>query len=204
MTTDTAESSRFAPLEAGEPDTVANQAFGFWIYLMTDLVLFAALFATYTVLAASTAGGPTGNTVFHLGDVFKETLLLLTSSTTFGMVMLALQRGAKSRVLTWLAVTFLLGSGFIAMEIREFVNLIADGNGPGRSAFLSAYFTLVGTHGLHVTVGLFWILVMAAQVVLKPLTDAVQSRLLRLSMFWHFLDVVWVAIITVVYLKGVL
>ncbi len=204
MTTAVTHIDAEAVKEAEEPDTVANQAFGFWIYLMTDLVLFAALFGVFGTLANNYAGGPTGKEVFHLTDTFKETMLLLLSSATFGMVMLAVHNNRKNKVLLWLSITFLLGLGFIIMEISEFYGLITDGNGPGRSAFLSAYFTLVGTHGLHVTVGLVWMAVMAAQVFIKRLTTPVQSRLLRLSMFWHFLDVVWVGVFTVVYLRGVL
>ncbi|MFZ0241565.1 MAG: cytochrome o ubiquinol oxidase subunit III [Desulfobacterales bacterium] len=204
MTTAAARIDAAAIEEAEEPDTVANQAFGFWIYLMTDLVLFAALFAAFAVLAHNYAGGPTGKDLFHLADTFKETMLLLLSSATFGMVMLALHKDRKGWVQAWLAVTFLLGLGFIIMEIKEFHGIVSDGNGPGRSAFLSAYFTLVGTHGLHVTIGLIWMAVMAAQIYIKSLTTPVQSRLLRLSMFWHFLDIVWVGVFTVVYLRGVL
>ncbi|MGA6925084.1 MAG: cytochrome o ubiquinol oxidase subunit III [Desulfosarcina sp.] len=195
---------RFAGQEAEAPDTVANHAFGFWVYLMTDLVLFAALFATFAVLADNHADGPTGKDLFHLIDTFKQTLLLLTSSATFGMVMLSLHKAHRGWVLVWLAVTFLLGLGFIVMEINEFRGLIVAGNGPERSAFLSAYFTLVGCHGLHVIAGLIWIVVMAAQVFVKNLTLPVQSRMLRLSMFWHFLDVVWIGVFTLVYLRGVL
>ncbi len=188
------------------PETASaaeRYAFGFWLYIMSDLVLFAALFATYAVLVDSTAGGPTGADLFDLPHVFVETLLLLLSSTACGMAMLAVHRQHRRAVSGWLVLTFLLGAGFIAMEAVEFMGLIAAGNGPGRSAFLSAFFTLVGTHGLHVTAGLVWIGVMLAQTSLKGLSPPVGSRLLRFSLFWHFLDIVWIGVFTIVYLMGV-
>ena len=202
MTTD-ASTIDAAQLEESEhSDTVANQAFGFWIYLMTDLVLFASIFATFGVLSRSYAGGPTGKELFNLPYTFVETMFLLFSSATYGMAVLAIYRGKKYIVLTWLGVTFLLGLGFISMEINEFYHMILDGNGPQRSGFLSAFFTLVGTHGTHVTFGLIWMAVMVFQVIFKGLTTPVQSRLMRLSMFWHFLDIVWIGVFTIVYLMG--
>jgi len=187
-----------------EEDTAAKQSFGFWLYLMSDLVIFASIFATYAVLAHNYAGGPTGKELFHLPYVFVETMFLLLSSASCGLAMVHMNDGRQRQVLSWLAVTFLLGFGFIAMELHEFRALILEGNGPGRSGFLSAFFTLVGTHGLHVASGLLWLVVMIGQILTKGLTLPVQSRLLRFSMFWHFLDVVWVAVFTVVYLMGVL
>jgi cytochrome o ubiquinol oxidase subunit 3 len=187
-----------------EEEAASHQALGFWLYLMSDLVLFSAIFATYAVLVNSVADAPSGRELFHLPFVFIETLLLLFSSATCGMAILALHEGRRDRVLAWLTVTFLLGLGFIVMEVHEFRSLILEGNGPQRSAFLSAFFTLVGTHGLHVTSGLIWMAVMATQIIQKGLTIPVQSRLLRLSMFWHFLDIVWVALFTIVYLMGVM
>jgi cytochrome o ubiquinol oxidase subunit 3 len=204
MTTD---ASTIDPVNSGEverSDTVANQAFGFWLYLMTDLVLFASIFATYAVVGRNYAGGPTGKDLFDLRYLFVETMFLLFSSATFGLAALAVHNDRKGLVLTWLVVTFLLGFGFIAMEINEFYHLILDGNGPQRSAFLSAFFTLVGTHGAHVTFGLIWIAVMMGQIDTKGLTTPVRSRLMRLGMFWHFLDIVWVGVFTIVYLLGVL
>jgi len=185
-------------------DTVANQAFGFWLYLMTDLVLFASIFATYAVVGRNYAGGPTGKDLFDLRYLFVETMLLLFSSATFGLAVLAMYNDRKGLVLIGLVVTFLLGFGFISMEINEFCQLILDGNGPQRSGFLSAFFTLVGTHGAHVTFGLIWMAVMMGQVDIKGLTPPVQSRLMRLSMFWHFLDIVWIGVFTIVYLMGVI
>lgn len=186
----------------GHHDARENQAFGFWLYILSDLILFSALFATFAVQMRSFAGGPTGKELFDLGYVAGETLLLLLSSAGFGLAMLALREGRRNRVLRWLGVTFLLGLGFILMEIHEFHGLIAEGNGPNRSGFLSAYFTLVGTHGIHVTFGLIWMAVLMLQVVVKGLSAPVQGRLLRLSVFWHFLDIVWIGVFSVVYLLG--
>jgi len=176
--------------------------FGFWLYLMSDAVIFACLFATYLVMVGNAAGGPTPKDVFELDRAAAETALLLLSSTTFGIAAVALSAGDRGKVLLWLAITFLLGAGFIFLEIGEFSGMIAQGAGPDRSGFLSAFFTLVGTHGLHVSVGLCWILVMMGQVFFKGLTAPVASRLMRLGLFWHFLDIIWVVIFSVVYLPG--
>jgi len=204
MTTDASTMDSVQTGEFEHPDTVANQTFGFWIYLMTDLILFSALFATFEVLGHNYAGGPTGKELFHLPYTFGETMFLLFSSATYGLAMLGVQNGKKGWVLMGLTVTFLLGLGFVSMEINEFHQMVIDGNGPQRSGFLSALFTLVGTHGAHVTFGLIWMGVMMAQVVIKGLTAPVESRLMRLSMFWHFLDIVWIGIFTFVYLMGVM
>ena len=185
-------------------DTLDTRAFGFWIYLMSDLVLFSAIFATHAVLARSYAGGPTGKDLFDLTYTFSETLVLLFSSTACGLAMLAMHAGKKRRVLGWLVVTFLLGLGFITMEINEFSGMIRNGHGPSQSAYLSAFFTLVGTHGAHVAAGVVWMVVMAGQIAVKGLTRPVRSRLMRFSMFWHFLDIVWIGIFTFVYLMGVM
>lgn len=190
--------------EAEYADTVAMQTFGFWLYLMSDLIIFATLFATFVVLGRNYANGPTGKELFDLPYLSGETLFLLFSSVTYGLVMLAVHDGRKKWVQIGLAVTFLLGLGFISMEINEFCGLIAQGFGPDRSAFLSSFFTLVGTHGAHVTFGLIWMAVMMGQVAVKGLTSPVQSRLMRLSMFWHFLDIIWIGIFSIVYLMGVL
>ena len=184
-------------------DTVAIQTFGFWIYLMSDLIIFSTLFATFVVLGKNFAGGPTGKDLFDLPYLLGETLFLLFSSVTYGLVMLAVHDGKKKWVLIGLAVTFLLGLGFVCMEINEFRGLIAEGHGPDQSAFLSSFFTLVGTHGTHVTFGLIWMAVMVGQVAVKGLTSPVRSRLMRLSMFWHFLDIIWIGIFSIVYLMGV-
>jgi cytochrome o ubiquinol oxidase subunit III len=192
------------PAEASENHhAVEIQTFGFWIYLMSDLVLFATLFATFTVIGQNYAGGPTGKNLFDLPYLFGETMLLLFSSAAYGMAMLAMQDGRKGMVLLWLGITFILGLGFVSMEINEFHGMIAAGSGPQRSGFLSAFFTLVGTHGAHVIAGLIWMAVMIGQVLTKGTTTPVRSRLMRLSMFWHFLDIVWVGVFSSVYLMGV-
>jgi cytochrome o ubiquinol oxidase subunit III len=190
-------------IEVEYTDVIGVQTFGFWIYLMSDLILFATLFATYIVLGHNFANGPTGKEIFDLNYTLGETAFLLFSTVAYGMVMLAVHAGKKQSVLIALAVTFLLGLGFVAMEIHEFYGLVAAGHGPDTSAFLSSFFTLVGTHGAHVTVGLIWMATLMGQVAVKGLTSPVQSRLMRLSMFWHFLDIVWIGIFSIVYLTGV-
>ncbi len=181
-----------------------EKEFGFWLYLMSDAILFALLFATYLIMVGNTAGGPTGSDVFSLERAAAETALLLMSSATFGFAAVALSQADRSKVLLWLAVTFALGAGFIFLEIGEFRGMIDEGASPDRSGFLSAFFTLVGTHGLHVSIGLLWIVVMIGQVLVKGLTMPVASRLMRLGLFWHFLDIIWVVIFSVVYLPGLL
>ena len=193
-----------AASQSGPTDVYEHRALGFWLYLMSDAIIFSLLFATYVVMTSGTAGGPTGQTLFSLSRAFNETLLLLFSSITFGFAALAMKSDKRAAVLSWLLVTFVLGLGFIAMEIHEFYGMVQVGAGPDRSGFLSAFFTLVGTHGLHVTFGLIWILIMASQVIIKGLTAPVTSRLFRLGLFWHFLDIVWVGIFSVVYLPGTL
>jgi cytochrome o ubiquinol oxidase subunit 3 len=190
--------------DQAESDVHEQRAFGFWLYLMSDAIIFSLLFATYAVMAQNYAGGPTGRTLFNLSNAFGETLLLLFSSITFGFASLAMKSGQTAGVLRWLVVTFVLGLGFVGLEIREFYGLVQVGAGPDRSGFLSAFFTLVGTHGLHVSLGLIWIVIMASQVVVKGLTPPTTSRLFRLGLFWHFLDIIWVGIFSVVYLPGVL
>jgi cytochrome o ubiquinol oxidase subunit 3 len=187
-----------------EADVLDQREFGFWLYLMSDAIIFALLFATYAVMAPNTAGGPTGKALFSLPNAFAETMLLLFSSITFGFASLATKSNDRAAALRWLAVTFLLGVGFVFLEIREFYGLVQAGAPPTRSGFLSAFFTLVGTHGLHVSFGLIWILIMAGQLIAKGLTAPVASRLFRLGLFWHFLDIVWIGIFSVVYLPGVM
>ncbi|MEJ2631302.1 MAG: cytochrome o ubiquinol oxidase subunit III [Acidihalobacter sp.] len=188
----------------GHAETVSNTVYGFWLYIMSDCILFASIFATFAVLSHNYAGGPTGKELFDLPYVFGETMFLLCSSVTYGFAVLAMNRMQRQQVLGWLFVTFLLGLGFISMEVNEFHHMILEGRGPDRSGFLSAFFTLVGTHGTHVSLGLIWMLIMMIQVMRKGLTTQVQSRLVRLSMFWHFLDIVWIGVFTVVYLIGVM
>jgi cytochrome o ubiquinol oxidase subunit III len=184
-------------------DDGSTTTLGFWIYLMSDCILFASLFASYAVLRGQLAGGPGPRELFSLPYVAVETACLLVSSFTYGMAMIGMQRGRQSAVLGWLVLTMLLGLGFLGMEVNEFAELIHEGAGPDRSAFLSAFFTLVGTHGLHVTSGIVWMLVLMLHVVRRGLTPANQTRLMCLSLFWHFLDVVWIGVFTVVYLVGV-
>lgn len=184
-------------------EVYSKTTFGFWIYLMTDCILFATLFATYAVLHSSTFGGPSSRELFSLPHAFIETMILLFSSVTCGFCLLSSIKMQKTRVLAWLITTFVLGSLFITMELIEFKELVHQGNGPQRSAFLSAFFTLVGTHGLHVTIGLLWILVMLFQVSFQGITSLTFRRLALFGLFWHFLDLVWIFIFTFVYLMGV-
>jgi cytochrome o ubiquinol oxidase subunit 3 len=177
---------------------------GFWLYLMSDCLLFAILFACYAVLGRSYAAGPSGADLFDLPLVAVNTGFLLLSSITYGFAMIAMQAGRKSQMLAWLAVTGLFGLGFLSIEIFEFVHLIHEGAGPQRSAFLSSFFTLVGTHGLHVTFGTVWLVTLMVQVGKRGLTHENKRRLVCLSMFWHFLDVVWIGVFTFVYLMGAL
>lgn len=185
-----------------EQESNEKTTFGFWMYLMTDCVLFASLFATYAVLHNNTFGGPSGRELFSMPFVLTETLLLLTSSFTCGLALLAGRRGAKNQVLGWLAVTFLLGAIFLGMELTEFAHLAREGNSWQRSGFLSAFFTLVGTHGAHIATGLLWIAVLVVRLLRKGLSPVSLRRLMLFGMFWHFLDIVWIFIFTIVYLLG--
>jgi cytochrome o ubiquinol oxidase subunit 3 len=178
--------------------------YGFWIFLLSDIVMFSAFFAGYAVLAHATAGGPGGMQLFNQRSFAIETGCLLASSYTCGLMSLAIDRSHYGRTYLAAFVTFLLGAVFLALELREFAGMIAIGAGPQRSAFLSAFFTLVGCHGLHVTAGLIWLAVMMAQVTIKGFRATVERRLLCFSLFWHALDIVWVWLFTVVYLMGVL
>ncbi|MFT3754811.1 MAG: cytochrome o ubiquinol oxidase subunit III [Pseudoxanthomonas sp.] len=177
---------------------------GFWLYLMSDCLIFATLFATYGVLGRSYAGGPTGAELFDLPLVAINTSALLLSSITYGFAMIAMQQGKKNAVLLWLAITGVFGACFLGIELYEFHHLIEHGHGPQASAFLSSFFALVGTHGLHVTFGIVWLVTLMLQVGKHGLTAANQRRVFCLSMFWHFLDVVWIGVFTFVYLMGVL
>jgi cytochrome o ubiquinol oxidase subunit III len=178
-------------------------AYGFWIFLLSDIVMFSAFFASYAVLASATNGGPSGHDIFDLRNVGVETVCLLLSSFTCGMASLAAGARNKSAFYMAMAVTFLLGLTFIGLEIREFVGLIHRGDGPQRSAFLSAFFALVGCHGVHVSAGLLWLLTMIAQVFAKGYRPEILRRILCFSLFWHALDIIWVALFTVVYLLGI-
>jgi cytochrome o ubiquinol oxidase subunit 3 len=173
---------------------------GFWVYLMSDCLLFASLFATYAVLRNNTFGGASGAELFDLSFVLVETLVLLTSSFTSGLGLRAAHRGNVSHALVWFAITFVLGVAFLVLEISEFSTLIGEGNGWQSSAFLSAFFTLLGTHGAHVAAGLLWLGVLFVQVFRRGMTSMNLRRLTCFSMFWHFLDIVWIFIFSFVYL----
>lgn len=190
--------------DSGDHHPQNGTLLGFWLYLMSDLLIFAVLFAVFAVLGRNYAAGPSGADLFDLKLVAVNTALLLLSSITYGFAMIAMLRGRKSSVLGWLAVTGLLGLGFLGIEIYEFAHLIHEGATPQRSAFLSSFFTLVGTHGLHVAFGCIWLVTLMVQVSRHGLIHANKRRLVCLSMFWHFLDVVWIAVFTFVYLMGVL
>ncbi len=186
-------------------DESSKGLFGFWIYIMSDCLLFASLFATYAVLRNSTFGGPSAQDLFSMPFVLIETIILLTSTFTYGLVTwYARHVGHKTHVMAWMFATFALGLLFITMEIIEFRNLIHEGYGPDTSAFLSAFFTLVGTHGLHVFFGLLWMMVLFIQVWKQGISSRISTRLSMLGLFWHFLDIIWIFIFTIVYLMGVL
>jgi cytochrome o ubiquinol oxidase subunit III len=186
----------------GPAPTRVVVAYGFWIFLLSDFVLFSGLFAAYAVLADQTAGGPSGAQLFHLRSVFIETLCLLISSYTCGLGALSAERRRVDYFYVSAVFTFLLGAAFLFIEFSEFAGMISAGAGPWRSAFLSAFFTLVGTHGAHVTAGLLWFVYMIAQVYVKGLRPHVLRRLLCFSLFWHALDIVWIGVLTLVYLMG--
>jgi cytochrome o ubiquinol oxidase subunit 3 len=177
--------------------------YGFWIFLLSDFVLFSALFAAYAVLAKATAGGPSSHQLFDLRSVGAETAALLTSSFTCGLASLAAERRQAFAYAVAMLATAALGAVFLSFELTEFIGLVNQGAGPQRSAFLSAYFTLVGCHGLHVTLGELWLLTMVAQVFAKGFRADIRRRILCFSLFWHALDIIWVGIFTVVYLYGV-
>jgi cytochrome o ubiquinol oxidase subunit 3 len=204
----TALDLRHPGLNLGTTDPKAHRAaeelvFGFWVFLMSDLVLFALLFATYATMIDATAGGPGARDVFELRSAAIETGVLLCSSFTFGMASLAMKYDARPRrLLFWLSVTLILGLLFVGLEVRDFLTMFTKGAVPSRSGFLSAFFVLVPTHGLHVIVGSIWIMVMIAQVLIFGIERDVKLRILRLGLFWHFLDIVWIGIFSVVYLQG--
>ncbi len=177
---------------------------GFWLYLMSDCLIFAMLFAAYAVLGSSYAGGPGPKQLFDLPLVALNTSMLLFSSITYGFAMLAMNDGKRAATQAWLAITGLFGLAFLGVELSEFRYLVHEGATPQTSAFLSAFFTLVGTHGLHVTFGVIWLAVLMVQVQVKGLVPANRRRLMCLSLFWHFLDVIWIGVFTFVYLMGML
>jgi len=190
--------------DSGEHHPENGTLLGFWIYLMSDSLVFACLFAAYGVLGRNYATGPTGAEIFDLRLVAVNTSLLLLSSITYGFAVIAMTRKRAGATLAWLAITGVLGCAFVGIELHEFASLIREGNGPQRSAFLSSFFTLVGTHGLHVTFGIIWLVTLMSQVAKLGLIAANCRRLMCLSMFWHFLDVIWIGVFTFVYLMGTL
>jgi cytochrome o ubiquinol oxidase subunit III len=186
----------------GPAPTRTVVAYGFWIFLLSDIIMFSGLFAAYAVLSANNAGGPTGRELFDLRNVFIETMCLLFSSYTCGLAALSAERRRIGPFYVFEALTFILGGAFLFIEISEFAGMVAQGAGPSRSAFLSSFFTLVGMHGAHVTSGLLWLLYMIAQVTVKGFRPHVLRRLLCFSLFWHALDIIWVGVFTMVYLMG--
>lgn len=184
-------------------DTFSKTVLGFWMYLMNDCLLFATLFTTYFVLKHETFGGPSGKDIFDLPMVFSETMILLLSSLTCGLATLAVVKNRRSTSIIWLIVTFLLGLAFLSIELTEFKMLLNEGYSWSTSAFLSSFFTLVGTHGAHITVGLIWSIFMIAQLIVFGITTVTFRRLVLFNLFWHFLDLVWIFIFTFVYLEGV-
>ncbi|WP_294391683.1 cytochrome o ubiquinol oxidase subunit III [uncultured Sphingomonas sp.] len=199
-----AEAPVFYELDEHHHEAGASTALGFWLYLMSDCLIFAMLFASYGVYGSSYAGGPRPSELFELPLVAVNTAMLLLSSITYGFAMLAMDKNQVRATQGWLAITGMFGLAFVSIELFEFSNLIAEGAGPQRSAFLSAFFTLVSTHGLHVSVGLIWLVVLMVQVGRKGLIADNRRRLQCLSLFWHFLDVIWIGVFTFVYLLGVL
>ncbi|ORE92534.1 cytochrome o ubiquinol oxidase, subunit III [Stappia sp. 22II-S9-Z10] len=195
---------RFHPETEPHHPEGSSTMLGFWIYLMSDCLIFAILFASFGVLGGNYAAGPGPKDLFELELVAVNTAMLLLSSITYGFAMLEMVKGRKTMTLAWLGVTGLFGLAFLCIEIYEFQHLIHIGAGPQRSAFLSAFFTLVGTHGLHVTFGLVWLVTLMVQVHRFGLIEANQRRLMCLSLFWHFLDVIWIGVFTFVYLLGML
>jgi len=189
--------------EAGPASKRVVVAYGFWIFLLSDIVMFSALFAAYAVLVHATAGGPTGASLFNQRSAAIETACLLASSYTCGLMTLAANEWRRAGIYLFALLTFVLGAAFLGLEVREFADMIGRGATPQRSAFLSAFFTLVGCHGLHVAVGLVWLAVMMAQVAIKGIRGTVERRLLCFALFWHALDIIWVWLFTVVYLMGV-
>ena len=199
----TVDDTVFHVFDEHDHEAGGSTMLGFWIYLMSDCLIFAMLFAAYGVFGTSYAGGPTAKEIFELPLVAVNTTMLLLSSITYGFAMLAMEEDRKGATLAWLAITGLFGAAFVGIELTEFHKLIMDGATPQRSAFLSSFFTLVSTHGLHVSMGLVWLVTLMVQVGRFGLTTANRRRLMCLSLFWHFLDVIWIGVFTFVYLLGV-
>ncbi|GGJ26737.1 cytochrome o ubiquinol oxidase subunit III [Paenibacillus hunanensis] len=188
----------------GHHDPQELKMLGFWIFLITDVVLFGTLFATYVVLHNNTAGGPTAHEIFEMPGVIAETFILLTSSFTSGLAVLAMNAGKVKQLISWLVVTWILGASFIFLEVDEFIKMVHEGFNYGTSAFATSFFTLVGTHGLHVSMGLGWMLLIMIQLARKGITDVTRGKVNVISLYWHFLDAVWIFLLSVVYLMGVM
>jgi cytochrome o ubiquinol oxidase subunit 3 len=188
----------------GHHDLESLKTLGFWIFLMTDVIIFGCLFAVYAVLRNNTAGGPTPEELFKMPGVIAETFILLTSSFTSGLAVLAMHAGKRNQLIGWLAVTFELGAAFITLEVTEFIDMVHEGATIATSGFLSGFFTLVGTHGLHVSIGLVWMIGLMLQLRKRGITNVTKRKVEVLSLYWHFLDVVWIFVLTVVYLMGVM
>ncbi|MDB4868620.1 MAG: cyoC [Cohnella sp.] len=193
-----------APSHEGHVDLESLRLMGFWIFLITDCILFGSLFATYIVLHGNTAGGPTASELFHMPGVIAETFILLTSSFTSGLAVLSMNQGNRKGLIGWLVVTALLGASFITLEVTEFVKMVHEGATIGTSGFLSGFFTLVGTHGLHVSLGLVWMTALMIQLGRHGITPVTRRKVNIISLYWHFLDVVWIFVFTIVYMLGVM
>ncbi len=189
-----------AASDAVEEQIDSETEFGFWLYLMSDAVLFSLIFATFAVMSTNLAGGPGGADLFDIKNLAVQTGLLLISSLTIALAHHAAVGGHVARAAVWLVLTYILGAGFLVLEVRELTEFVAKGAGPDRSGYLSAFFTLVGTHGLHVTAGLIWALTLIVQMTLMQPGPRLLSRLSRLTLFWHFLDIVWIGVFSLVYL----
>ena len=184
-------------------DAAERMVFGFWVFLMSDAILFGMVFATYVTSLHGTAGGPGPRDLYDIKSVFVETLLLLASSFTFGMASLALKyKHGKARLIGWIVLTLILGVAFLGLELHDFAGMFANGGVPSRSGFLSAFFDLVPLHGLHATAGCIWLICLVGQIARYGLDTETKLGILRLALFWHFLDIVWIAIFSVVYLGG--
>ncbi|HTG68477.1 MAG TPA: cytochrome o ubiquinol oxidase subunit III [Candidatus Udaeobacter sp.] len=185
-------------------DQESLKMFGFWLFLITDVILFGTLFATYVVLRLNTDGGPTGAELLEMNGIIISTFLLLTSSFTSGVAVLEMNKGNKRGLILWLAITALLGASFVFLEVNEFMHLVHEGATIGTSAYWSAFYVLVGTHGLHVSVGLVWMTALIFQLSRRGITPVTKRKVSIISLYWHFLDVVWIFVFTIVYLMGVM
>ena len=203
-TAEVASPTAFYQINEHEHAAGGSTMLGFWIYLMSDCLIFAVMFATYGVLGAHYAGGPAPRDLFDLPLVAVNTSMLLLSSITYGFSMLSMRKRQVGATQVWLAITALFGAAFLGIELHEFTHMIGEGATPERSAFLSSFFTLVGTHGLHVTFGIVWLLTLMVQIGQRGVTAANERRLMCLSLFWHFLDIIWIGVFTFVYLMGML